>query len=182
MVKSIKIYNNFNIKDNIYDIFKKVESSSWGYSTNIDATYKLLLNLMDENNVPKNTCYSLLFLTDGQFDSMVSYGINRMKGNNEKFNTFYERMEEEFKSNEYIMPRTIFWNLNSRSPGFPASSDLRGVQLVSGFSQTLMQQVLTGDFKLELVDGKLKMNIDPLESFINTLNDEIFDLIDLLIL
>jgi len=169
----------FNVDDNIFDIFKQVEKSNWGYSTNIDATYQLLLKLMIKNNVPKDTFYSLLILTDGQFNSMVSFDENRIKGNvTNAFNTFYDRMEIEFKNNGYMTPRTIFWNLNERSPGFPASSNLKGVQLVSGFSQTLMKQVLSGEFKL--VDGKV--DIDPLQSFINVLDDERFDLIDLLIL
>lgn len=174
---------SFNRDDNIFDIFENVKQSDWGYSTNIDATYKLLLDLMKKNNVPNDTCYSLLFLTDGQFNDMVCYTGNRRKVNNLIYNTFYERMSEEFRNNNYMMPRTIFWNLNSRSPGFPASSDLKGVQLVSGFSQTLMQQVLSGDMKLvEDENGNLVVDVEPLDKFIEVLDNERFDLVDLLIL
>ena len=58
--------------------------------------------------------------------------------------------------------------------GFPAQSDTNGVKLVSGFSQTIMVEVMTGDYStiVDAETGQEKVNINPLESFIKTLNDD----------
>lgn len=154
---------NFDVNDNIFDIFEKVLRSEWGGSTNIDATYNLLLDMMKKSDTPSNSLFSLLILTDGQFNSMVRFNGDR--------DTFYERMTEKFKDNGYLAPRTIFWNLNSVSSGFPSSGSTKGVQLVSGFSQTLMQQVLTGNF---VMNEDSVVDIDPYEAFINVLNSDLF--------
>ena len=172
----------FDPNDDIFSIFKKVRESNWGFTTNIDATYKLLLKLMEENNA--TTDYSLVFLTDGQFNNMVSYskggGYRQSYKSFDEFNPFYERMSQDFNAKGIGVPRSIFWNLNSSSPGFPSAGDTVGVQLVSGFSQTLAVQVLTGDFQVEIdpETGSVKVQVNPLEQFLNVLNDDLFDCVE----
>lgn len=165
-------------KADVFDHFVTVMNGPTGLNTNIDATYDVMLNLMKSAGVA-NTDFAMLFLTDGQFDSQVvytepasssraayGYGYSRESALDKFGKTALGRLEAKFATAGYSMPRTIFWNLNAQSPGFPASSVTRGVQLVSGYSQALMIQVFTGDYEYELQDdGTLKVSVDPWTAF-----------------
>jgi hypothetical protein len=145
----------------------------------------VLLDLMVKSGV-KATDFAMLFLTDGQFDSQValdedgssgSYGYYRREPASDRFQrTFLNRIEAAFKAKGYNLPRTVFWNLDCSSPGFPATSISRGVQMVSGYSQSLMLQVFTGDYKYELQeDGTAKVSVNPWESFLKALLHQGYD-------
>ena len=165
-------YLEMNDKKDVFDHFLSIARGPMGYSTNIDATYKLLLDLMVKNKV-ESTDYSLLFLTDGQFDSQA----HDVKSSDFE-TTFIKRIEKDFTDKGYNLPRMIFWNLNSKSPGFCATSITRGVQLVSGYSQTLMIQVFTGDYKYELQeDGTIKISTSPWETFLKALLHQGYDIV-----
>lgn len=155
----------------VFDHFLAVINGPTGLSTNIDATYDIMLELMKSSGVV-STDFALMFLTDGQFDSEVVLAKDRgLFGK-----TAVGRLEAKFVAAGYSMPRTIFWNLNGRSPGFPSSSNTRGIQLVSGYSQSLMLQVFTGDYKYEVqADGTLKVDVDPWTSFHKAISNPGYD-------
>ncbi len=188
---------DIDLTANIFDIFIFLKEIDWGASTNIDATYNLILNLMkkekeseiiNEVNLSSKEL-SILYLTDGQFNSMVEipndspspldYYSDRKTLSLNKFDTFLDRKKIAFKESGFEIPLTIFWNLNTgNTSGFPAQSFTTGVKLVAGLSQTVMVEVMTGLFtETEVKDGIVETKITPLESFIKTLNDESFDLI-----
>lgn len=160
---------SFDPKKDIFELFEEIRSCKWGGSTNLDKTFNLLVGEMSKarsKGVDVSSNFSLLILTDGQFDSMISY-----MGTPE---SFQERQENLFANFGFDIPLIIYWNLARRSVGFPAQSDTKGVKLVSGFSQTIMVEVMTGDY-LTVIDeetGLKKLNLDPLESFIKTLGDD----------
>ena len=165
-------------KSDVFDHFLTIMNGPTGLCTNIDATYRVLLDLMVKTGV-KATDFAMLCLTDGQFDVMAGFpeldpvypSWLRRESSSERFSTtFLERLESAFKAHGYNLPRTVFWNLYDKSPGFPATSISRGVQLVSGYSQTLMLQVFTGNYKYEVqADGSTKVSVSPWESFLNAL-------------
>jgi hypothetical protein len=160
--------------DNIVKIFKNIKNSNWGYSTNIDKTYELILDLFVKNNVDKDIKFSILFLTDGQFNQMASY-------DGSSYDTFYERMMNKFAQKGYkYMPRTVFWNFNSKSNGFPSQGNKMGLQLVSGFSANVLKTVLNEEIEYVNVNIKNQMSVvqvSPTESFIKTLMMPQFDII-----
>ncbi len=161
----------------VFDHFLTVQSGPTGLSTNIDATYKLLLNLMEKSDV-KSPDFAMLFLTDGQFDSqVVQMPRCQGKSHEQSFNdVFLGRFETAFAEKGYNLPRTIFWNLNCHSPGFPATAISKGVQLVSGYSQTLLVQVFTGSYTYEKSsDGKTKVSVTPWEKFVEALQHSGYD-------
>ena len=159
----------------VFDHFLAVMQGPMGTSTNIDATYDVMLGLMKSAGVGK-TDFAMLFFTDEQFDTQVRYNTqeelyhSRRYSNESALDRFGKtalgRLEATFATEGFSMPRTIFWNLNAQSPGFPSSSVSRGVQLVSGYSQALMLQVFTGDYEYELQsDGTVKVSVDPWTAF-----------------
>jgi hypothetical protein len=163
------------------DIFSKflaICRGPTGLTTNIDATYKVLLDLMVKKEVTK-TDFALLILTDGQFDSsLVRFEGESLYGSalNLFEHVFIGRMEKAFQDKGYTLPRTIFWNLNGMTPGFPATETTKGVQLVSGFSQTLMKQVFTGEYKLVVDEtkGSALISVDPWSGFVKAITSETF--------
>ncbi len=173
-------------KSDVFDHFLAIMNGPTGLSTNVDATYRLLLQMM-VNSGCKATDFALLFLSDGQFDaqcycepsasdtsSRYLYSRTSSAANFQK--TFIARLEKAFADKGYNLPRTIFWNLNAHAPGFSATADMKGLQMVSGYSQTLMIQVFTGDYKYEVqADGSFKVSVDPWETFLKALLNPAYD-------
>jgi hypothetical protein len=154
-------------KSDVFDHFQTIAKGPMGFGTNVDATYRLLLSMMVKKGV-KDVDFAMLFLTDEGFDEQVLI-IDEV----EFQQTFLNRIEAAFKKKGYNLPRMIFWNLNAKTPGFPATNISRGVQLVSGYSQALMFQVFTGDYKYEVQeDGSVKVSVSPWESFLKALLHE----------
>ncbi|KAL0251060.1 hypothetical protein GEMRC1_000274 [Eukaryota sp. GEM-RC1] len=142
----------------IFSVFNTVRAAKWGGSTNMDGTCDLVLELLASNNIPNDYVFTIMILTDGQFNQMINDN-----------STFYDRMKRKFEAAGYPLPRIVFWNLNSSSPGFPVHGKQEGVQMVSGYSQTLLQQVLSQDFTLETVQSLTPEQTlrDALESFLD---------------
>jgi hypothetical protein len=160
---------NLSSGKDVFDWFLTIVNGPTGYSTNIDATYDCMLGLMTKANM-KATDFAMLYLTDGQFDSGLVVANSNLES------TALGRMQTKFKNAGYNMPRIIFWNLNARSPGFSASATSKGVQQVSGYSQALMIQVFTGDYKYVVQDdGSVKVDVDSWTSFENALLIEGYD-------
>jgi Mg-chelatase subunit ChlD len=159
--------------DNIVEIFRNIKNSNWGYSTDIDKTYELVLDLFVRNNVSKDIKFSVLFLTDGQFNQMARSGA----GN---YDTFYERMKYKFEEKGFkYLPRTVFWNFNSRSPGFPSEGTTMGLQLVSGYSANVLKTVLNEDIEYnDNKEGITMSSVSPTESFVKTLIMPQFDIVN----
>ena len=158
--------------DNIVEIFRNIKNSNWGYSTDIDKTYELILNLFVKNNVDKDIKFSVLFLTDGQFNQMA-----RTDAGN--YDTFYDRMKNKFEENGFkYLPRTVFWNFNSKSHGFPSEGTTIGLQLVSGYSANVLKTVLNEEIEYSDKKGGIVMtSVSPTESFVKTLMMPQFDIV-----
>ena len=105
-------------------------------NTNLEAAFQLVLDVavagnLEQEELPK----SLLVITDGEFDRMSSdYG--RM--------TYYDGMRNKFASAGYDIPNIVFWNVAARHNVYHATSDKKGVQLVSGSSPSIFKSVMDG--------------------------------------
>jgi hypothetical protein len=174
----------------IIDQFLTIIRSPMGYNTNIDATYKLVLGLMQSKNMAK-VDFALMYLTDGQFDSglvsfdsspdsfdrgFISFDSNTFSQHDFE-NVFLGRMEKEFNNKGYSLPRTIFWNLNGTGPGYSATESIKGVQMVSGFSQTIMNSIFTGMYNIitDDVTGNKRVNVNPWQTFCTSITNAHFD-------
>jgi Mg-chelatase subunit ChlD len=165
-------YLDMSPDKDVFDHFQTIMNGPTGLSTNIDKTYQCMLNIMKKAQIQSSECdFSMLYLTDGQFDS----DLVQSESNLDK--TALGRMNNIFVSSGFkVLPKIIFWNLNVSSPGFPASANTTGVQLVAGYSQSLMFQVFTGNNKyVEQEDGTFKVDVDPWTLFENALLHEGYD-------
>lgn len=165
----------------IYDHFMKVLTSPVGYSTNLQACFDLLLDVTKKSGV-KATSMGIVMYTDCMINTLVKFGPNdsqnkEMYNFNEMFNkTIVGYVGSKYKAAGYDQPRLIFWNLNGGTPGFPAQGGSTGIQMVSGFSQTLMNQVFTGDYVYEVTeDGSQKVTVTPEETLMKALYSTYYD-------
>lgn len=130
---------------------KSLMQSDWGFSTNLEASFDLILKVCVENNIaPEDVPEALVVVSDMQINSCANYN-GRI--------TFYDRMKEKFSNEGYKMPQLVFWNVNAKSASFLAQKDAAGATLISGYSTTVFNQVLhcigvsPEDFMLEVVNS-----------------------------
>ena len=112
-------------------------------NTNLEAVFKLILKTALRNNVSESDMPSKLYIiSDMQFDSCV------VGGNND---TLFKAMRKLYNNHGYIMPEIIFWNVNARCDAIPVSRSETGAALVSGYSPSIFDMVMSGDCSPETI-------------------------------
>ena len=137
---------------------EKVESllkAPWGGSTDFTKAMEMIYYIVESNKLSIEDVPDLIVFTDMQFD------VAEYDGN--KFETHYESIKNKFADlgkkicgKEYDPPRIIFWNLRGNSnTGIhaPVEVNTENVQLLSGFSPSLMKSILDG----EEINNEMKM-------------------------
>ena len=119
----------------------QIRRANWGYNTNLQATFDLILNSAVRNNVPESEMPTkIVILSDMEFDlacGQKGYGRSLPPTN-------YQAIESKYAAAGYKRPDIIFWNLNAREGNVPVTSGQAGSALVSGFSPSLMRSILSG--------------------------------------
>lgn len=118
-------------------------------STNIYEVFKLVLktavdNKYSQEQLPKN----IIVASDMEFN----YGC-------EFDETLFEKIKNEYESYGYKLPRLVFWNICSRTNTIPLKENDNGIALVSGFSTSIMDMVLSGE-------------LDPYKCLVSKLNTD----------
>ena len=147
----------------IYDKFRRARSADWGGSTNIEATFDMLLDVALKNKVPANDMPKTLYIfSDMEFNSCMSHGprstsrwsgSNYIRGGAEGVTTLLEEIALKWKNYGYELPRVIFWNLDARQNNIPALNGRFGY--VSGFSMSMVETILSGKDGYALMMDKL---------------------------
>lgn len=121
------------------DLAEKVAnlaSAEWQTNTNIEKVFTLILDKAVSANLPEAEMPdTILILSDMQFDQGVergSYGSNVM-----------QLIRRKYEQAHYRVPDIVYWNLRS-SIGSPVKFNESGTALVSGFSPSIMTQILGG--------------------------------------
>ena len=120
-------------------------------NTNIEATFDLILrtavnNHMAQEDMPKN----ILIISDMEFDMAGGYSVNE---------TLFTTIAKKYAAHGYLLPRLVFWNVNSRTGTVPVKENKLGVALVSGFSVNIVKMVMAN-------------KTDPYECLLDALNVE----------
>jgi hypothetical protein len=125
------------IKDGpVYDRWRQLSNISWGGSTDIQATFDLILSRGKECNLTQEDMPKRLWIiSDMQFDQANGYGSV----------TNFEAIKKKYTESGYIPPQLLFWNVNGSSSDFPVSAGDHGTALISGFSTSVMKAVLSSD-------------------------------------
>jgi hypothetical protein len=157
-----------------------------GGSTNYAGLHDAMIKLCVDNKVPESELPVLWIGTDGEFDQMgglTSY-YDRSNGMNavSKWETMHESIEKKWIRAGYSkVPLIVYHNLNSTSNGVQADQNYKGVILLSGRSESVLQYILYGEAaeeetKMVEVDGKqveVKVSsITPYEVFCKAMENE----------
>ena len=118
----------------IYDRWCQLSNISWGGSTNLQATFSLILLRCKECNLSyEDMPKRLWIISDMQFNKVEGYDSL----------TNFEAIDKMYTDSGYTRPQIIFWNVNGGSSDFPVSVMDNGTALISGFSPSVMKSVLT---------------------------------------
>lgn len=131
----------------IVDKFQRCAKADWGYDTNIQAVFELLLDTAIKNRTkPADMPSRLYIFSDMEFDEGIGLG-------EEKCNTLLEAIAKQWKKYGYELPSVIFWNLDARQDNIPA---LEGrFSYISGFSMNMIEAILSGKTGYDLMLEKL---------------------------
>lgn len=113
---------------------KQLSRADWGMSTNLQATFDLILNSAVRESLPESEMPTkLLIISDMEFNDAVEDRTN------------LDAIRLKYSNAGYKMPEIVFWNVNGRMGNVPASAKDSGIGLVSGFSPSILKAVLKGE-------------------------------------
>ena len=127
-------------------------------NTDIEATFDLILDTAVKNRLPQEELpSSCLIISDMQFDQATNHEDNT---------TVIESCRRKYEAFGYTMPRLIFWNVSVYAHNtIPVQMHPSGVILVSGFSKSIIDIVISREFDPERA---LKAELDAKCSIVDT--------------
>jgi len=119
-------------------------------NTDLEATFDLILDTAVKNHLRQEELpSSCLIISDMQFDQATQHEDNT---------TVIESCRRKFEDLGYTMPRLIFWNVSVYAHNtIPVQMHPSGVILVSGFSKSIVDMVVSGELNPETA---LKAELD----------------------
>ena len=141
--------------ESLYARFMKMEREG-GLNTDIQKVFEMYISLAKDSK-PEDCPKNLVIISDMEFDAIddnAAYwrASNQEEAKKEVFErrkTIFHKVDLMFKKAGVERPTLVFWNVNSRQSNVPVSKDEYGTILVSGFSPTIFQYIVTGDVNPE---------------------------------
>lgn len=132
-------------------------------NTNIEKAFELVLKTAIDNNLSQEDMpKSIIIISDMEFDrGTATYGTRK------PHNKIMDEMAQMFANNGYVLPKIIYWNVDSRQDTYHAVCENKNVSMVSGQSVSTFKTVL--------------MSIDetPYDTMLQTLNDKMYEMIQI---
>lgn len=134
--------------ENVVKKIQNISKADWGYNTNIEKVFDLLLNIATQNNIaPEDMVSRLYIFSDMEFDQ----GLNL--DDMSQCDTLIESIAKKWEKVGYELPHIIFWNLDSRHNNIPAMNGR--YSYISGFNMNMVESVLSGKTGIDLMLEKL---------------------------
>ena len=138
----------------LYDRLQQIKAMPWGCSTNLQATFDLILKQALNHNLKEEDMPKRIFIiSDMQFNSVDT----RNSSSN------FQAIENKYRRAGYERPQIVFWNVNGSNTDFPVSIGDHGTALISGFSPSVMKSILNGK------------DFSPWTALRDTIDDERYD-------
>ena len=134
--KYIDLKGYKTLRDKLAKVTKYAEYSN----TDIYKTFMLVLHTALANKVPGDQIPNIMIISDMEFDC----GYSCLTATPDA--TLFESIASEYKRYGYTMPKLVFWNVCSRTGTIPVKENDNGVILVSGFSPSVINMVMSGEF------------------------------------
>jgi len=145
---------NLSDKSTIAQKVEALRHASWGGSTDVNKAFQRIAEVVRTHRLPMEEVPDLIILSDMQFDCAV--GGASQYTQLEQVKKLFHDLGVEISGKPYPAPKIIFWNLRPDTVGFPASADSENVQMLSGFSPSLLKYVLEGE---ELVEEEVEVEV-----------------------
>jgi hypothetical protein len=111
--------------------------AEWGMSTNLEATFELILRKGVDNNLTNNDMPTqVLIISDMQFNQATR-----------RYDTALEMIRRKYVAHGFTMPTIVFWNVNG-SNNVPVKADDAGTMLVSGYSTSILKYILNSESEI----------------------------------
>lgn len=132
------------LKGTLNERFLQLRRADWGYNTDLQKVFTLILDQAVKNNVPESEMPTkILVLSDMEFDAAIH---NSVFSSNTQWNpTAQQMIQKMFGGAGYKMPGIVYWNIQSRGENIPVSFNETGTALVSGFSPSILKSLLKGE-------------------------------------
>ena len=143
------------LKGSLSERYNQLQRAAWDMSTNVEAVFKLILNTAIDGNVQESEMPTMiLILSDMEFNAGTRGNWN---------STAQESFERMYAEAGYVMPKIVYWNIHSRNDSNkPVQVDKNGTALVSGFSPSLLTNLLGGN---EMTPYSMMMNVIDSERY-----------------
>lgn len=100
-----------------------IESANWGFNTDVNAVFKLLVDTAVKNNAdPSEMPETIYIISDMQFDHCAEDHTN------------FEVIDAMYEGTDYKRPNLVFWNVRAAHKQTPVLADDMNTTLVSGYS------------------------------------------------
>jgi hypothetical protein len=155
----------------LFSKVKKTQRAPWSGSTNFEAAFEMILKVACDAKLNPDQIPDLIVFSDMQFNSAGSFGETMFMLMTRRFS------EEGIKicGSPWPLPKIIFWNIAGDTRGYPVDANQPNVQMLSGFSPSLLKLLLSGEPLVNEVlaeDGTmLKQQISPAETLRKALDD-----------
>lgn len=124
------------VRGSLSERYRQMIGSPWGGSTDLEKAFGLVLDSAVRHKVPQSEMPTMmLILSDMEFNRASRWS-----------DTAQDMIERKFKASGYEMPKIVYWNLASRGDtNKPVHFDKNGTALVSGFSPSILTNLLGGN-------------------------------------
>ena len=105
-------------------------------NTDLEKVFLLVLDTAVRNHLPQSELPENIYvISDMEFDSQCDDST-----------TLFRSMKNLYAEKGYQLPTIIYWNVNARNLRFPVTMDESGAVLVSGYSPSIFEMAITGEY------------------------------------
>lgn len=124
--------------------YRTIKDAPWGGTTNLQASFELLLKTAVDNRVaPEDMPEYLFIVSDMEFN--VACGNETGFYRARRSETNYAELERKYQASGYRRPNVIFWNVNARGGNIQVEADQNGTAMISGFSPSILRPLLNAE-------------------------------------
>jgi len=122
-----------------------LEATEWGYNTDLQAVFDLVLDTAVDNNVDDGDMPETIYIiSDMEFDRACENHTNM------------EVIKAKYLEAGIRCPNLVFWNVDARSgENLPTRANEQGVALVSGFSPVIFKMAVENKSPLEVMEDTI---------------------------
>jgi len=176
------MFHKLNAEDSIVRKVRSLARAPWGMSTNFEAAYDLILDLVLRNKLAREDMPALVVFSDMQFNQAANRcsGLDVM---HDAIKAKVRRVARQLGWADAEPTPMVYWNLRN-THGHPVDKNTEGAVLLAGFSPSLLRMVMGGgaleETEVEAVqaDGTVRMEkvrVTPEQILRKTLDDSLYD-------